>query len=533
MYFSDLEDLVDILDDIVPDDVSSLIFNEEEIIDLTEIILEQMEIYVNNNPKEISEPDFHDVFYNYIEDIIYTQFEHLIKINDTTGIIETQIEDIIDDTFEIFYTTFFPRRSWYNTFILNQNINKNYISEQIEYLKTKPQPTQRTKEWYLFRHNLITASNAYKAFENQSSRNQLIFEKCQPLITDEELDKQPSQVNINTTLHWGQKYEPLSVMIYENNYKTEVGDFGCIQHEQFSFLGASPDGINIDPNSKRYGRMLEIKNIVNREIDGIPKKEYWIQMQLQMEVCDLNECDFLETKFTEYENESSFLDDYYTCVNDNDNENENDIKVNEDTNIHKNKDFIINKTEDDLNKGVIIYFAKKDGNPYYLYMPLNIKYKYEMDEWIDEQLSIYESESYYGYTWIKNIYWKLEEISCVLVERNKKWFQYNISELADIWKIIEEERISGYEHRAPNRKPKKPLFTEENKNNTENECLLNINKETGKIVLTKPKPKPNTIEHFFSIKKIDENQNITSAPPPPPPLIKIRTQSFDECKNDI
>ena len=45
--------------------------------------------------------------------------------------------------------------------------------------------------------------------------------------------------------------------------------------------------------------MLEIKNIVNREINGIPKKEYWIQMQLQMEVCDLGECDFLETRFKE------------------------------------------------------------------------------------------------------------------------------------------------------------------------------------------------------------------------------------------
>lgn len=38
------------------------------------------------------------------------------------------------------------------------------------------------------------------------------------------------------------------------------------------FLGASPDGINIEPNSEKYGVMLEIKNIVNREITGIPKR---------------------------------------------------------------------------------------------------------------------------------------------------------------------------------------------------------------------------------------------------------------------
>ena len=31
-------------------------------------------------------------------------------------------------------------------------------------------------------------------------------------------------------------------------------------------------GINVDKKSPLFGRMLEIKNIVNREITGIPKK---------------------------------------------------------------------------------------------------------------------------------------------------------------------------------------------------------------------------------------------------------------------
>ena len=135
---------------------------------------------------------------------------------------------------------------------------------------------------------MITASNAYKAFENNTVKNQLIYDKCQPINEFKEV----KMVNTNSTLHWGQKYEPLSVLIYEHKYNTQIEDFGCIQHEKYNFVGASPDGINVDVNSKRYGRMLEIKNIVNREITGIPKKEYWIQMQLQMEVCELDECDF-------------------------------------------------------------------------------------------------------------------------------------------------------------------------------------------------------------------------------------------------
>ena len=58
------------------------------------------------------------------------------------------------------------------------------------------------------------------------------------------------------------------------------------------------------------------------------------------------------------------------------------------------------------------------------------------------------------------IYWKLEKLSCVLVLRNKEWFKNNVGQLEKVWKIIEEERITGFEHRAPVRRQKKeqPIF---------------------------------------------------------------------------
>ena len=123
-------------------------------------------------------------------------------------------------------------------------------NKKINYLKSKPQPSQRTKEWYEFRHKLITASNAYKAFESPATQNQLIYEKCQPLKAFEEDEdatdnKEIKIVNTNSALHWGQKYEPLSVMIYEHMHNSQVEDFGCIQHRDYKFLGASPDGIVI------------------------------------------------------------------------------------------------------------------------------------------------------------------------------------------------------------------------------------------------------------------------------------------------
>ena len=78
---------------------------------------------------------------------------------------------------------------------------------------------------------------------------------------------------------------------------------------------------------------------------------------------------------------------------------------------------------------------------------------------------------------MKFIYWKLEVFSCILVLRNKEWFNNNVPQLGKVWKIIEEERVSGYEHRAPNKKIKKEAFKSfTNTNNESQGCLLKFNK---------------------------------------------------------
>jgi putative phage-type endonuclease len=309
-YINELEELQNIFDDIIPEEEPLYFINEENTLDFIEAALIIMDAYIDENPTAVSEPDFTESFIESVKELFFIQFEDHIDLNED---IEDDMNDILTDAFDIYFETFYQGRSINNTQtqeisqIVEQNTQSNNIIQQkIDYLRSIPQPVQRTPEWYSFRHNLITASNAYKAFESQATVNQLIYEKCQSLKTS---DDKFSMVNVNSTFHWGQKYEPLSVQIYEHIYNTKVEDFGCIQHNTYKFLGASPDGINVNPESQLYGRMLEIKNIVNREITGIPKKEYWIQTQLQMEVCDLDECDFLETKFTEYENFKEFCDD--------------------------------------------------------------------------------------------------------------------------------------------------------------------------------------------------------------------------------
>lgn len=473
-----MNELIDITNSIKPDENSNYC-NDDEALEFYETCIHIMDEFINNNPKIITEHDFDDIFDDNIKELIEAHFENDIFYTEE---VEEEMEDIIEQAKKDFFQNYYTIRSYDKSIILKEP-DFQFVKKQIRILTEKPQPTQRTKEWYEFRHNLITASNAYKAFESQANQNQLIFEKCQPLNPSMYVDtenteiKEVIMVNTNSTLHWGQKYEPLSVLYYEYMYETRVSDFGCIQHDTYKFIGASPDGINTDPKSKRYGRMLEIKNIVNREIDGIPKKEYWIQMQLQMEVCGLNECDFLETRFTEYVDKEAYYDD--TCE---------DKFETED-----GCDFTNNCiAKDDKMKGIIMYFHTKEGKPLYIYKPLNIEHPEDVTKWEETHLELYQSEPY-NYTYMKFIYWKLAEVSCVLVCRNKRWFQDNVNEIKQLWSIIEKERIEGYEHRAPNRKQKKDGFDmilekicDVNNNNSNNSnCLLHFDKNTGKITVVK------------------------------------------------
>ena len=56
----------------------------------------------------------------------------------------------------------------YNNF---KNYNDKINNDKLNYLRNIYQPEQRSDEWYNFRNNLITASNAYKIFGSKSDIN--------------------------------------------------------------------------------------------------------------------------------------------------------------------------------------------------------------------------------------------------------------------------------------------------------------------------------------------------------------------------
>lgn len=412
--------------------------------DHTDIIMEMIDEYIKDNFDLIAEQDFEQIL---IQDLLHLfcplppetkkKGKHIPTEDPLKDLVQDDLEEHIEEAIQHYFTHIMPRRSYPSSFTFgNKNVDK--IEAQLEYLKSKPQPTQRTEEWYKFRHNLITASELSKVFDSQAVQNSLIYSKCKPWAP------MGRCTNPDSPLHWGQKYEPLSVMLYEHIYNTKIAEFGCIQHDTIPFIGASPDGINVDKSSPRFGRLLEIKNVLSRVIDGVPLTEYWIQMQSQMEVCNLDECDFLETKFVEYSGYKEYIDDKFIQG----------TYVEYDESVEDNEEDVDKPPHCPYKfKGCIMMFTlQTDQVPVYEFKPLMLNDDDEETIWEEETVKKFEMK---GYRWIKNIYWKLQVFSCVLVLRNRFWFNSSIPQMQFLWDTIERERLEGYEHRAPKSRSKK------------------------------------------------------------------------------
>ena len=77
-------------------------------------------------------------------------------------------------------------------------------------------------------------------------------------------------------------------------------------------------------------------------------------------------------------------------------------------------------------------------------------------------------------TWIKNIYWKLDIISCVLVLRNKLWFDDAIKKLANISNIIKKEKNTGYDHRKPHKRQMKIMPMTVKTDDIKGTCIIDL-----------------------------------------------------------
>lgn len=357
--------------------------------------------------------DFKQDVLNIFKCLVNIDKNKLVNIKEIVGFVNELITLVYDKHLkkyiypEIIEQIISEHSSYNHNYFFNMSTqqlqkNKNRAKELLE----KPQPEQRSKEWYDKRYNTIGASETAAIFNKSPfiTFNKYMEKKIKPPETN-------SVMAFNIFCHHGVKYEPIAQQLYCKKNNTEIIEYGSINHESIPYIAASPDGITKD------GTMLEIKCPFKRKITGIPPIYYWIQMQQQLEVCNLNKCDFLECKITEYDSWDLFTND-----------------------------------EDYIEKSCIIEYTNNNKLDY-KYPDIFLKNKEEIMEWLQKQKKIIEKDSLNNY--IRIIFWKLEFYSCMPVYRNKKWWDDNFPKIDCFWKEVGEKRKSYIPSKVIEKKERK------------------------------------------------------------------------------
>jgi putative phage-type endonuclease len=348
------------------------------------------------------------------------------------------------------------------------------LREQVEFLKKQPQPEQRTQLWYDMRNGMVTACYWVKilGYNPFSNVNELILKKC----------GHERPFPDNPAIRWGVKYEDVAIQIYEARNNTKVIEYGLIQHPEFKYLGASPDGITDD------GVMVEIKCPSKRQITGKPPVYYYDQVQGQLEVCKLDRCDFLECKLAEYDEEDDYFEENY----------EGDYT----------------KTKDNKEKGFTLEFLNKKTKKYkFEFGPLGVN-KEEVIKWTNKILEDkYKNDTEYIYAGPS--FWKLIEVSCIPIYRDQEWFKEAHIGLKKFWDTVSNYRENGGVEELLKPKKEKPIYISTNKyvdtsmidylddKKTNLETKLNSNKKYLFSEEEINKSKSSDMPYMFSEEKLD------------------------------
>jgi putative phage-type endonuclease len=323
------------------------------------------------------------------------------------------------------------------------------LSKQFDVLRAIILPEQRSEEWFKMRTGKITASDggAILGDNKYSLPFQFIMKKTVGIPFES-----------SEACYHGTKLEEPATMIYEYRMNVKVEEFGLMGHSKYDFLGASPDGIcskwkhNGVHRSKYVGRMLEIKCPFRREIKTsgpikghICPLYYWDQVQLQLECCDLEECDFWQCTIREYESRDDFVEDTDPnepfrslefgfekgCL----------IQLLPKDKMQKVKDGGYKKWYKALNgrtkdyKGGywdVVYSSSK-----FIYPPKINMSPYECDKWVTKTLTNLQfNTKWKNYVFDKVIYWRLEKSHSVTIKRDREWFAEKLPIYKEYWNYV-------------------------------------------------------------------------------------------------
>lgn len=308
-------------------------------------------------------------------------------------------------------------------------------SKIFEQIRSIILPEQRSPEWFAMRNGKITASDGGAVVGKNKHEPQYNF------ILKKVLG---STFETGEACYHGKKFEQVVTMMYEYKNDVYTEEFGLLGHPEYYFLGASPDGIcspykrdKITP-TPLVGRMLEIKCPLMRKIkysgdikDTICPIYYWCQVQLQLECCDLDECDFVQCNIEEYKSREDWL---------NDTDDEFDFKSKK---YGLERGVIIELlsaklSEDDFTDGEV-KLSTVYNQASFIYPPKIDMSIDELDNWILNEINNLKPTVKLH----RIIYWRLIENNCTLILRDNQWFKDNLETLRTIWSYVEFLRLNS------------------------------------------------------------------------------------------
>ena len=348
-----------------------------------------------------------------------------------------------------------------DSIMYGHDVEEHDVSEQLKWLKSLPQHEQKTPEWYEFRSKVITASSLWKIFGTDATRNELMKDKIDP-----------STFNAGKAIDHGNRFEVTAQKIFETITNTTITEYGCIKHKNIDHIGASPDGIVTDSSGDQtlIGRMLEIKCPYSRQLHGIPKYDYWVQVQIQLEVCDLEYCDFFECDIKEY---STY------------------------------EDYVLGVKKNNFEFSGIILESKNGETTNRIYSDLNLSLE-EVNDWYSTNIEdILKTES----NDVNFIGWGLRKYSRITIKRNREWFFTMKDVISKYWDTLlkKKEEFKNNPNMFKKMENKK---SKQNKKQT-HVCLLEDSDDEELICVPKSKPDDvNEQTHVCLLEDSDLSQSI-------------------------
>lgn len=337
---------------------------------------------------------------------------------------------------------------------IHDTIPSTVSQETIDALLSRKQTEQRTAAWYEQMATVISASELGNLFGSERQRAQFVLSKTVPPVPRFQALATPS--DRMSPFDWGIRFEPVVKQIYEYKHGVTIKELGRMHHQVDPRCTASPDGlITSCPIGLRTGQLIEIKCPVTREIDGTVPKDYYAQMQMQLHVTGLQQCNYVEAVFVSRYNQMP------------------------------------------LKEGPVLYsgffavirFAEPVATQdfYYAYSPVNAA-----SEWLPEMKE--------GEEMIEITPWKLSQWSEQLIVRNEDWWKGMQPRFEAFWSDVEKAKRGEFQI-PDSMRPAKKQKTEK--------CMIQFSKDD--IVCQLIKPLSLSASVSVTVHKLDDNEAMTDA----------------------